>query len=268
MLNVYRVLLDILTEVEPKQKLERTAHMKALWDQGTLMIGEPCEGLPLPGRPERPKLVPPLEVPRRRLGSDEGKAALMHAVAHIEFNAINLALDMALRFGHGPEFKNEDDIIKFLGDWISVAADEARHFQLISDYLETLGYAYGDFKAHNGLWEAAKDTNSDVSARLAIAPMVLEARGLDVTPQMIERFRKINDPMAVTILSTILEEEVPHVACGTKWFHYFSAIRGKDSEIYFQQQVRAFFKGKIKPPFNVSARKKAGLLEEYYLPLI
>lgn len=220
-----------------------------------------------PGRPEYPALVPPSEVPRRRLGSEKGRAAMMHAVAHIEFNAINLALDMISRFAGHPELENTDDKIAFISDWLSVAADEARHFSMINTYLNSQGYEYGTFPAHNGLWDAALDTSQDIAARLAIAPMVLEARGLDVTPQIIEKLRKNNDPEAITILKVILEEEVQHVYFGTKWFNFIAQKRSKAPTAYFHELVRTHFKGLLKEPFNKKARFAAELYEDYYLPL-
>ncbi len=268
MAEVFQAVFQALSACTPEDKVRKTQAIFKSWKNDSLDVGPPVTPPAHPGKPDLPELVPPNSVPRRRIGSTDGRAALMHAVAHIEFNAINLALDMTLRFGPSDEFITEFDQISFIGDWLSVANDEARHFSLLSSYLAQHGFKYGDFKAHNGLWEAAEQTESDIAARLAIAPMVLEARGLDVTPQMISRFEKIGDKNAVNILSTILEEEIPHVAFGTKWFGYFSSQRGKDSEKYFHEQVRSYFKGKLKPPFNDLARAKAGLFEEYYLPLI
>jgi len=268
MAEVFAAIHRALSSQDPKDKTGLTQLLFADWQNDKLTIGPAIPPPTRPGRPELPVLVPPNDVPRRRIGSPDGRAALMHAVTHIEFNAINLALDMALRFGPGTDFTSTSDQKAFIADWISVANDEARHFNLLSDYLADYGFSYGDFKAHDGLWEAAEQTQMDIAARLAIAPMVLEARGLDVTPQMIKRFEGIGDKKAVKILSVILEEEVSHVAFGTKWFNYFSSKRGKDSEKYFHNQVRNHFKGKLKPPFNDLARAKAGLFEEYYLPLI
>ncbi len=220
-----------------------------------------------PGRPDVPELVSPAKVPKRGFGSERGKAALMHAVAHIEFNAINLALDMVLRFANDPIFENLAKKSEFIGDWLSVASDEARHFTLINAYLKARGFEYGTFPAHNGLWDAASDTAFDIAARLAVAPMVLEARGLDVTPQIIEKLRKNREPEAVAILEVILKEEVQHVNFGTKWFNYVAKVRSKDPIVYFQELVRTHYKGMLKKPFNKKARFEAELYEDYYLPL-
>lgn len=220
-----------------------------------------------PGRPTQPIMVPPSEVPRRGIGSIKGKAALMHAVAHIEFNAINLALDLVIRFSSDAVFESDLNRIEFITDWLSVASDEARHFMMVSAYLEANGFEYGTFPAHNGLWDAAIDTSQDVAARLAVAPMVLEARGLDVTPQIIEKLRKNGDSKAVNILEVILTEEVQHVYFGTKWFNFVAKRRSKDPVTYFHELVRSHYKGLLKRPFNKKARFDAELYEDFYLPL-
>ncbi len=229
-------------------------------------LGAAALDLPLsPARPDLPRLVPPTEVPRRRLGTKAGRSALLHAVAHIEFNAIDLALDMICRFG-------PDDAIpqgrqaEFVGDWISVADDEARHFELIRTRLQQLGHDYGDFPAHNGLWEAAISTRGDIAARLAIAPMVLEARGLDVTPPMIRKFEAAGDKESAKILTTIYTDEINHVATGAKWFHILSKLKKQEPEGYFRSLVDSHFKGQLKPPFNHHARALAGIPEGFYAP--
>ncbi len=220
-----------------------------------------------PGRPEKPELVAPKLVPKRGVGSQRGVAALMHSVAHIEFNAINLALDMVLRFANSEVLENSDIRAEFIDDWISVAVDEARHFEMIDLFLKEQGYGYGIFPAHDGLWDASRQTSHDIAARLAVAPMVLEARGLDVTPLIIEKLRKNNEPKAMEILEVILEEEVQHVYFGTRWFNYVAEKRGKKPEKYFQQLVRSHYKGILKKPFNKTARFEAKLYEDFYLPL-
>ena len=220
-----------------------------------------------PARPEFPKLVSPSDVPRRRLGSEKGRAALLHAIAHIELNAIDLAVDMLCRFGNS-ELLSPEDRHQFVLGWAKVAQDEARHFTMFQNHLMTIGYQYGDFPAHNGLWQAALSTKDNFAARLAIAPMVLEARGLDVTPGMIEKLRGHGDNKSCEILTIIYQEEIEHVALGSKWFHHICAKLGKNPEIYFQTLVRSYFKGKLKCPFNHLARTQADMPESYYTPLV
>jgi len=230
-------------------------------------IGEPISNPPdFPGRPFQPKLVSPSDVPRRRLGSPSGRAALLHAVAHIEFNAIDLAADMIVRFGHNPDIANESRSA-FIKDWISVCHDEARHFMLIETRLKQLDMQYGTFPVHNGLWEAALKTKDNFMARLAIAPMVLEARGLDVTPSMIEKLNKIGDLESSNILQIIYNDEINHVAIGAKWFQILAESQRKTPEMYFQELVRDYYSGQLKPPFNVQARTLAGLKQGFYMPL-
>jgi uncharacterized ferritin-like protein (DUF455 family) len=206
----------------------------------------------VPGRPQQPLLVSPREVPRRALGSIEGRCALLHAVAHIEFNAINLALDAACRFDGLPA--------QFYADWISVAQDEARHFQMLQRRLGELGRHYGDFSAHNGLWEAAEKTAQDPLVRMALVPRVLEARGLDVTPSIIGRLRDVGDSGTIAVLEVILREEVRHVAIGTRWFEYLCAGRGLDPQPTFARLL-AEHRVRIAPPLNRPARAQAGFGE-------
>ncbi len=203
-----------------------------------------------PGRPLLPELVQPRDVPRRGLGSVEGRAALLHAIAHIEFNAINLACDAAQRFADLPE--------AYYRDWISVAIDEARHFQLLQNRLTELGFAYGDFKAHNGLWEMAEKTEHSCLARMALVPRLLEARGLDVTPGMIEKLRQLNDLPSLAVLEVILSEEIRHVAIGTHWFNYCCHAENKNPETEFISLLKGFAKGAIRGPFNLEARAQSG----------
>jgi uncharacterized ferritin-like protein (DUF455 family) len=205
------------------------------------------------GHPDKPPLVEPSKVRRRRLGNDEGRAALVHAITHIEFNAINLALDAAYRFRDMPH--------QFYIDWLSVAVDEANHFQLLSTRLQSMGFAYGDFPAHNGLWEMARRTAADCLARMALVPRVLEARGLDVTPGMIERLTKVGDEETVRILEIILAEEVRHVEIGSYWFRHCCDQRGMDPESTFLNLLQENFSGSLRGPFNIPARMRAGFTQ-------
>jgi len=203
-----------------------------------------------PGRPPRPELVDASKVPRRRLGGDAGRAALVHAVAHIEFNAINLAMDAVYRFRGMP--------LAYYADWLSVAADEAHHFQLLQERLQAFGMEYGDLPAHNGLWEMAEKTADSCLVRMALVPRVLEARGLDVTPGMIQRLRAAGDHATVSALEVILEEEVRHVAIGTRWFRYCCGRRGLDPASTFLDLLKSRYGGVPRGPFNLEARYEAG----------
>ncbi len=219
-----------------------------------------------PQRPENPVMVPPHKVKRRRLGTEKGRIALLHAVAHIEFNAIDLAADMIARFSYDPRLKPKDQK-QFIADWVKVCAEEAKHFKMIRSHLQKLGSDYGEHPAHGGLWAAAVHTKHDIAARLAIAPMVLEARGLDVTPNMIEKLKQAGDDESAQILQIIYDEEIGHVKIGSDWFHYIAAQDNQPPKAYFRALVREFFRGRVKPPFNIPARTLAGLQKDYYLGL-
>jgi len=208
------------------------------------------EPIGAPGRPDKPQLVPQRQVPHRGLGTPDGRAALVHAVAHIEFNAINLAWDAVYRFrGMPPDYYR---------DWASCAHDEARHFTMLSERLAELGCAYGDFDAHNGLWEMAEKTAHHDTARMALVPRVLEARGLDVTPGMIERLLSVGDERTVAILEVILREEVAHVAAGTRWFRHCCERDGLDPRDTFLDLLRDYMGRNLRGPFNRPARLEAG----------
>ncbi len=219
-----------------------------------------------PARPSRPILARPADVPRRRLGSIEGRIALLHAIAHIEFNAIDLAFDMAARFA-GEINALGLDSMAFLRDWIGVGGDEARHFGLIAHRLSDLGASYGDFPAHNGLWEAAEKTSETLLARVVVAPLILEARGLDVTPGMITRLREAGDNQSAAVLEIIYEEEISHVACGKRWFHAICNAQSLEPAATFHALRAEYFSGALKPPFNHEARERAGLARELYDPI-
>lgn len=240
-----QALADALCEPDPARKCERVERLAADVDDRAPVV---FHG-PVPGRPSRPELVHPRDVPHRGLGTAEGRAALIHAVAHIEFNAINLALDAALRFPDMPA--------PYYADWISVAKDEARHFSMLAGRLAALGCAYGDFPAHNGLWEAAEKTAHDVLERMALVPRVLEARGLDVTPAMILRMEGVGDADTAAILRVILDEEVRHVAIGTRWFHHLCAERELEPSATFRRLITEH-RVRLQPPFNWAARTRAG----------
>jgi uncharacterized ferritin-like protein (DUF455 family) len=206
-----------------------------------------------PGRPPRPLLVDPAQLPRRSPFTTEGRAALLHAVAHIEFNAINLALDAVWRFAGLPE--------AFYRDWLRVAAEEALHFTLLQQHLATLGHAYGDFDAHDGLWAMAERTQADVLARMALVPRTLEARGLDASPPMQQRLRKAGDLRAVQILDVILRDEVGHVAIGNHWYRWLCDRDGLEPVATYARLARQYRAPRLKGPFNLAARQAAGFTD-------
>ena len=214
-----------------------------------------------PARPPRPELLDPRQVPRRRPGSPAGRIALLHAVAHIELNAVDLHWDIVARFTSTPMPPG------FYDDWVKAAGEEAKHFNLVCDVLEALGSHYGALPAHAGMWRAAEDTATDLMGRLAVVPMVLEARGLDVTPEMVTIFERAGEAGAVAALKTIYAEEVGHVAYGSKWFHFLCGRHELDPKDTFHALVRRYFHGPLKPPFNEEKRAEAGLPPDFYWPL-
>ena len=213
-------------------------------------LREKPDAITEPGRPDKPELVPPNQLKSRKLGSVLGRVSLLHAIAHIEFNAINLAWDAIYRFPAMPD--------QYYLDWASVAHDETRHFSMLNSRLQQLGYQYGDFPAHNGLWEMALKTQHDITARMALVPRVLEARGLDVTPGMIERLDQIGDPESAGILRLILSEEVRHVEIGSRWFAYLCEREGRQMEASFLTFVNEYARGSVRLPMNRPARMAAG----------
>ena len=214
-----------------------------------------------PARPAKPDLLNPRDVPRRRPGTEAGRIAILHAIAHIELNAVDLHWDIIARFTHVPMPPG------FYDDWVQAADEESKHFGLLNDRLHALGSHYGALPAHAGMWRAAEDTVNDLEARLAVVPMVLEARGLDVTPGMIALFEKAGDTDTVVALNTIYAEEVTHVAYGSKWFHFLCGRHDHDPKDRFHALVRRHFHGALKPPFNTEKRADAGLPPDFYWPL-
>lgn len=214
-----------------------------------------------PGRPEKPELLPPASVPKRPLKSARGRLALVHAIAHIELNAIDLALDIIVRFAKQKMPRS------FFDGWMQVAAEEAKHFCLLRNRLLELGADYGDLPAHDGLWEAAGETQNDLVARLAIVPLVLEARGLDVTPPLVEKLVAFDDVETAEIFKIIYEDEKGHVAVGAKWFRFLCQRQGLDPNATFRGLVRKHFRGSLKPPFNDRARSSNGLTPLFYRSL-
>jgi uncharacterized ferritin-like protein (DUF455 family) len=251
----------ILATPDPAAKASASAALARLWSTGALPIGE-SRPPPRPARPPRPLLRPPREMPRRRnFGSPAGRAALLHALAHIELNAVDLAWDLLARFA-APDLPRQ-----FYDDWVAVAAEEALHFTLLARRLGEFGRAYGDLPAHDGLWEAAEATAGDFLARLAVVPLVLEARGLDVTPAITARLDAAGDRDSAAILRRILADEINHVRVGRRWFEHVCRRAGEDPAAAFRDRVRRYFRGELKPPFNREAREAAGLSPAYYEPL-
>lgn len=253
-----------LLQAEPTQKVLAT---QALWARCQALAGQdeaaldtscaiPAPAAPLPGRPERPALVPPMEVPHRSPYTPQGLAAMLHAIAHIEFNAINLALDAVWRFAGMPA--------DYYRDWLRVAHEEAYHFGLVSDLLQDLGHGYGDFPAHNGLWEMCVKTQDDVTARMALVPRTLEARGLDATPLIQHKLRQVNTPAAlraVAVLDIILRDEIGHVAVGNRWYGWLCQRQGLEPIAHYRHLARTHQAPRLRPPFNLSARTAAGFTE-------
>lgn len=243
---------------DPRAKAMAARKVARDWRLGRLSLAFDVPMPDRPARPVHPELLPPGRMPKRgKAGSERSRIALWHALAHIEFVAIDLALDMAGRFG-----AEMDEA--FVGDFLSVAADEAMHFALLARKLESLGSHYGALPAHDGLWDAAHETKTDVLARLAVVPMVLEARGLDVTPAMLERVRGAGDSSGARILERILDDEIRHVAIGTRHFVASCENAGASPELRWKSLVKSHFRGSLKPPFNDSARRSAGLPRDWY----
>ena len=241
-----------LDSCDPAEKVALTAQAFSALLAGELRLESDAAPLPFvdAGRPPAPKLVPPRELPRRSLASRDGLIALLHAIAHIEFNAINLAWDAVYRFRDLPP--------RYYNDWVRVAAEEAYHYRLLAARLEELGSGYGRLDAHDGLWSAAARTAHDPLVRMALVPCVLEARGLDVTPGMIERLRKVGDNASIALLEIILRDEIGHVEIGTRWFNYLCTQRHIDAGETFVKLLDEYMQGQLRPPFHYEARRQAG----------
>lgn len=261
MTNLYQQARHCLLLKDPDAKVLATRALRETWQAGALQRqATETESLPVPGRPDKPELVDPRDVPQRSFTTDKGKLSLVHAVTHIEFNAINLALDAVYRFQSMPD--------TYYSDWLQVADEEAKHFSLLAGYLQDHGMQYGDMPAHNGLWEMAVKTDQDVMVRMALVPRVLEARGLDVTPGMINKLKAIGDERLVSILQVIFDEEIGHVRIGTHWFHYLCEQRGLDPEPSFLELINSYMKGARFGPFETQARIQAGFTESEMQRLI
>ena len=258
MTSIAEACHSVLRTADPPAKIRTARAVARAWRQRRLVHRFDIAMPDRPERPARPELLPPSLMPKRRkAGSERSRIAMLHALAHIEFGAIDLAFDMAGRFGAA--FPHA-----FVDDWISVGADEAMHFALLDRRLKVLGSGYGALPAHDGLWQAAEATAHDVLARLAIVPMVLEARGLDVTPATVASFERAGDLRSAAILGRIYRDEIRHVAAGTRWFTIACESRGLERVSHWRGLVARYFHGAVKPPFNDSARDEAGLSREFY----
>jgi uncharacterized ferritin-like protein (DUF455 family) len=252
--SVAAAIQQVLHLSDPRTKIMHTRALARAWRRGELAHSFDAPMPARPARPDHPILLAPAKMPNRRRG---GSVPMLHAFAHIEFVAIDLALDMAGRFGAGHPSS-------FVDDWVAVAADEAMHFALLDRRLRQLGSHYGALPAHDGLWEAAAATSHDVLARLAIVPMVLEARGLDVSPATIKRFDDAGDSASAAILNRIYCDEIRHVAAGVRWFEAICESQKLQPTSHWSTLVSRYFRGELKPPFNDSARDSAGLTQQYY----
>lgn len=257
MTDLYQSILFALQSADPCQKVESAKACYQAWLAGRLSRDVAAQPLPFrlprPGQPQRPELVPAFAVPRRGIGSREGHAALLHAIAHIEFNAINLALDAAWRFREMPD--------EFVTDWLRIAAEEAAHFELLSGRLQALGFAYGDFVAHAGLWEMTVKTDHDVLVRMALVPRVMEARGLDATPPIQKKLWQIGDKESVAVLDIVLHDEIGHVQAGNYWFTWLCGQRGLEPLATFRELLREYAVDALRGAYNLTARKAAGFTD-------
>ena len=258
MSELRQTALELLAITDPKTKVER---VKKLFDdchQKLIELDVSADlnaiGLDLPGRPQKPELVPPLTVPKRKMDTLEGRLSLLHSLAHIEFNAMNLALDAIWRFADMPK--------QYYVDWLKVAKEEAYHFSLIEAHLQSAGVTYGDFPAHNSLWEMVERTTDAVIARMALVPRTMEARGLDAVPAIRDRFKQIKDYQVVEILEIILRDEVGHVFIGNQWFNFLCAKENLSPIKAYKDLARAYRAPILRGPFNLEARKQAGFTTE------
>lgn len=257
MTSLFAAAAECLAAANLGEKVALTQQYAAIFERGELSIPEDApepQPIRMPGRPGKPNLVHPRDLPRRGFGTVEGRAAFIHAVCHIELNAIDLGWDAVYRFHGMPR--------AFYADWVSVANDESRHFVMLRARLQELGYDYGDFDAHNGLWEMCEKTAHDGLARMALVPRVLEARGLDVTPGMIRKLRELGDDATADILVVILREEVGHVAAGSRWYRWYCEKQGVEPRSRFRELLREYAGGYLHGPFNLEARLAAGFDED------
>jgi uncharacterized ferritin-like protein (DUF455 family) len=254
--NLFDAVFQALMTNDPDEKVRRTHRVRAAWQAGELSCegGAAAQPVPVPGRPARPELVQPRELPKRKPVTEEGRAVLFHALTHIEFNAINLGLDAVYRFRDMPA--------DYYDDWLRVADEEADHFVMLREHLRSLGYDYGDFPGHNGLWEMAQKTAHDVLVRMALVPRCLEARGLDVNPGIKARLLESGDKAGAAKLDIILRDEIGHVAIGNRWFLQLCEQRGVEPMTTYNGLIDEYMQGPLRPPFHIEARREAGFSDE------
>lgn len=259
MIELRETALAILANTDPQSKVNQLHHLHDEYQHHRIVLNcslaLDCQNLQLPGRPAKPELVPPLQVPKRRMDAVEGRAMLWHSLAHIEFNAMNLALDAIWRF---PDMPHD-----YYEDWLKVAKEESHHFSLINEHMQSFGYSYGDFVAHNSLWEMVERTTDSVIARMALVPRTMEARGLDAVPSIRDRFKQIKDSKAVEILEIILHDEIGHVFIGNRWFNFLCSNEGLSPITTYRDLAQKYHAPTLRGPFNFEARQQAGFtLEE------
>lgn len=261
MTSLSTAAITILATADAAEKCRLTRIVAEDWFAGRIAeIGDTLPP-PRPARPERPQLLAPKEMPKRAYGGERGRIGLVHALAHIELNAIDLAWDIICRFPQEAMPK------AFMDDWVQVALDEAVHFEMLQDLLARLGAAYGDLPAHDGLWQAAEKTADDLMARLAVVPMTLEARGLDTTPATMEKLARNGDASTPPVLDVIYHDEIRHVAAGVRWFTHLAAKRGLDGRSEYHRLMGERFPSGLKAPFNHGARAEAAFSQDWYEPL-
>lgn len=258
MLELRETALAILVNTDVQLKVEQLQHVFDGYHQQHIHLDVSREYLAdhlnLPGRPQKPELVPPLQVPKRRMDTIEGRASLLHSLAHIEFNAMNLALDAIWRFPNMPT--------QYYEDWLKVAKEEAYHFSLVNEHMRSYGFSYGDFLAHNSLWEMVERTTDAVIARMALVPRTMEARGLDAVPGIRDRFKQVKDVKAVEILEIILHDEIGHVSIGNRWFNFLCTKENLSPIAAYRDLARQYRAPTLRGPFNVEARQQAGFTQE------
>lgn len=260
--DLSQAAVAVLSTADARAKAEIGRRAAAAWRAGELPFAYSTSPPDRPGRPAEPPLLPPRRVKKRKITAEtRGRVALLHALAHIELNAIDLAWDAVVRFPDAGFPRAYAD------EWVRVGDEESKHFLLIADRLEELGSHYGALPAHDGLWQAAVETADDPLARQAVVPLVLEARGLDVTPPMIAKLREVGDDASADILQIIHDDEIGHVAVGKRWFDHLCAERRLEPVATWQAIVRARFRGGVKPPFNIPSREAAGFDAAFYGPL-
>lgn len=258
MIELRQTALEILLITDAQIKVSRVNQLFEAYQLNEVEVDPKLSlddrGLELPGRPQKPELIPPLQVPKRRMDTLEGRASLLHSLAHIEFNAINLALDAIWRFAQMPK--------QYYADWLRVAKEEAYHFTLVNKHITSLGFPYGHFQAHNSLWEMVERTKDAIIARMALVPRTMEARGLDAVPMIRDRFKQIKDVRAVEILEIILRDEIGHVGVGNHWFNYLCSQNNLSAITTYRELAREYRAPRLKPPFNMEARRQAGFSDE------